>query len=144
MNPFTIFADIIAGKAEASMVYTDDVAVAFMDIRPLTRGHVLVVPRQQARSLAELDPEVGAHLFRVGQKVAAALRASDPRCAGVNFMLADGEVAGQEIFHVHLHVIPRTVGDGFGLRARPTSPQRDELDAKAAEIARALGGVSGS
>ena len=139
MNPYTIFAEIIAGDAQSSMVYSDDVAVAFMDIRPLTRGHVLVVPRQQARSLAELDPEVGGHLFAVGQKVAAALRASDPRCAGVNFFLADGEVAGQEIFHVHLHVIPRTVGDDFGLRARPTSPPREELDAKAAELSRVLG-----
>jgi histidine triad (HIT) family protein len=134
MNPYTIFADIIAGNAESSMVYQDDIAVAFMDIRPFTSGHVLVVPRQQARSLAELPPEIGAHLFVVGQKVAAALRASDPRCAGINFFLADGEVAGQEIFHVHLHVIPRTNGDGFGLRARPMSPRRSELDAKATEI----------
>ncbi|MFC8182525.1 HIT family protein [Rhodococcus sp. NPDC057297] len=139
MNPYTIFAEIIAGNAESSLVYSDDVAVAFMDIRPVTRGHVLVVPRTQARSLAELEPDVGAHLFVVGQKVAAALRATNPRIAGVNFFLADGEVAGQEIFHVHLHVIPRTVGDGFGLRARPTSPQRSELDAQAGDISRALG-----
>lgn len=139
MNPFTIFSEIIAGTAEASLVYEDEIAVAFMDIRPVTRGHVLVVPRQQARSLAELDPETGGHLFVVGQKIAAALRARDPRCAGVNFFLADGEVAGQEIFHVHLHVIPRTTGDGFGLRARPGSPRRDELDNTAAEIASALG-----
>ncbi|AYJ48462.1 HIT family protein [Rhodococcus sp. P1Y] len=138
MNPYTIFADIIAGNAESSMVYEDEHAVAFMDIRPFTSGHVLVVPRKQARSLAELDPETGGHLFVVGQKVAAALRAIDPRCAGVNFFLADGEVAGQEIFHVHLHVIPRTTGDGFGLRARPTSPRRDELDTKAAAIVEAL------
>lgn len=138
MNPYTIFADIIAGNAESSMVYEDEHAVAFMDIRPFTSGHVLVVPRKQARSLAELDPETGGHLFAVGQKVAAALRAIDPRCAGVNFFLADGEVAGQEIFHVHLHVIPRTTGDGFGLRARPTSPRRDELDTKAAAIVEAL------
>ena len=138
MNPYTIFAEIIAGNAESSLVYEDEMAVAFMDIRPFTRGHVLVVPRQQARSLSELDPDTGGHLFVVGQKIAAALRATDPRCAGVNFFLADGEVAGQEIFHVHLHVIPRTTGDGFGLRARPTSPRREELDAKAVEIRSAL------
>ncbi|MDJ0392570.1 HIT domain-containing protein [Rhodococcus sp. G-MC3] len=138
MNPYTIFAEIIAGTAESSRVYEDDLVLAFLDIRPVTRGHVLVVPKTQARSLAELDPEIGAHMFVVGQKVAAALRASDPRCAGVNFFLADGEVAGQEIFHVHLHVIPRTTGDGFGLRARPTSPARAELDHRAVEIASAL------
>ncbi|WP_072807258.1 HIT family protein [Rhodococcoides yunnanense] len=135
MNPYTIFAEIIAGNAESSMVYEDASVVAFMDIRPFTQGHVLVVPRLRARSLAELDPETGAQIFVVGQKVAAALRASDPRVAGVNFFLADGEVAGQEIFHVHLHVIPRTTGDGFGLRGRPTSPPRSELDRQAFLIA---------
>ncbi|MET4046597.1 HIT family protein [Rhodococcus sp. 1163] len=139
MNPYTIFAEIIAGNAESSRVYEDDVVIAFMDIRPVTRGHVLVVPKKQARSLAELEPDTGGHLFVVGQKIAAALRASDPRCAGVNLFLADGEIAGQEIFHVHLHVIPRTSGDGFGLRARPTSPERAELDTQAAHIANALG-----
>ncbi|MDI6628357.1 MAG: HIT domain-containing protein [Rhodococcus sp. (in: high G+C Gram-positive bacteria)] len=138
MNPYTIFAEIIAGTAEASRVHEDETAVAFMDIRPLTSGHVLVVPKEQYRTLAELPPEVGAHLFVVGQKVAAALRAGNPRVAGVNFFLADGTVAGQEIFHVHLHVIPRMIGDGFGLRARPSSPPRSELDRQAAEIAALL------
>ncbi|KQU56999.1 histidine triad (HIT) protein [Rhodococcus sp. Leaf278] len=138
MNPYTIFAEIIAGTAESSRVYEDETMVAFMDIRPLTSGHVLVVPREQFRTLAELPPEVGAHLFVVGQKVAAAVRESNPRVAGVNLFLADGTVAGQEIFHVHLHVIPRMIGDGFGLRARPSSPQRSELDRRAAEIAAAI------
>ncbi|QIH99932.1 HIT domain-containing protein [Rhodococcoides fascians A21d2] len=138
MNPYTIFAEIIAGTAESSRVHEDETVVAFMDIRPLTSGHVLVVPREQFRTLAELPPEVGAHLFVVGQKVAAAVRASNPRVAGVNLFLADGTVAGQEIFHVHLHVIPRMIGDGFGLRARPSSPQRSELDRLATEIAAAM------
>ena len=138
MNPYTIFAEIIAGTAESSRVHEDETVVAFMDIRPLTSGHVLVVPKQQYRTLAELPPEVGAHLFVVGQKVAAAVRASSQRVAGINFFLADGTVAGQEIFHVHLHVIPRMIGDGFGLQARPSSPQRHELDRQAAEIAAAL------
>lgn len=138
MNPYTIFSEIIAGTAESSRVHEDETVVAFMDIRPLTSGHVLVVPKQQFRTLAELPAEVGAHLFVVGQKVAAAVRASNTRVAGVNLFLADGTVAGQEIFHVHLHVIPRMIGDGFGLRARPSSPQRSELDRQAAEIAASL------
>ncbi|WP_159080869.1 HIT family protein, partial [Nocardia suismassiliense] len=77
MNPYTIFGDIIAGRAEASRVYEDDDVLAFMDIRPMTPGHVLVVPKVVARSLAELDPVVGGKLFQVGQRVAAALRASE-------------------------------------------------------------------
>jgi diadenosine tetraphosphate (Ap4A) HIT family hydrolase len=99
---------------------------------------VLVIPKVRARNLSELDPEIGAKLFRVGQRVAAALRTSEVNCDGVNFFLADGVTAGQEIFHVHLHVIPRTPGDGFGLRARPTSPSRADLDYLAASIRGAL------
>ncbi|VFB01087.1 purine nucleoside phosphoramidase [Nocardia cyriacigeorgica] len=138
VNPYTIFADIIAGTEPASRVYEDDDVIAFMDIRPLTPGHLLVVPKVVARSLEELDPEIGGKLFQVGQKLAAALRASEVACEGVNFFLADGVAAGQEVFHVHLHVIPRTIGDGFGLQARPTSPHREDLDYLAASIRGAL------
>ncbi|MGQ4600196.1 HIT domain-containing protein [Nocardia sp. R6R-6] len=139
MNPYTIFADIVAGRAPSSKVYEDDDVLAFMDVRPMTPGHVLVVPKVAARSLVELDPVIGGKLFQVGQRLAVALRASEVGCDGVNFFLADGVTAGQEVFHVHLHVIPRTPGDGFGLRGRPTSPPRADLDYLAASINRALG-----
>ncbi|NEW52833.1 HIT domain-containing protein [Nocardia cyriacigeorgica] len=138
MNPYTIFADIIAGREPASRVYEDDDVLAFMDIRPLTPGHLLVVPKVAARSLAELDPKIGGKLFQVAQKLAAALRTSEVGCEGVNFFMADGVTAGQEVFHVHLHVIPRTVGDGFGLKARPTTPHRADLDYLAGSIRGAL------
>jgi histidine triad (HIT) family protein len=106
-------------EAEVSMVYEDERTVAFMDIEPLVAGHLLVAPRMHAADLSELDPEDGAAVFRTGQRAAAALRASELHCEGVNFLLADGEAAGQEIFHVHLHVFPRYAGDGFGLRFPP-------------------------
>jgi histidine triad (HIT) family protein len=138
MDPYTIFADIIAGRAPSSPVYEDDDVLAFMDIRPMTPGHLLVVPKQPARDLAELDPELGGKLFRVGQLLAAALRESEVACDGVNFFLADGVTAGQEVFHVHLHVIPRTPGDGFGLRGRPRTPPRADLDYLADSIRGAL------
>ncbi|GAB2528579.1 HIT family protein [Nocardia sp. NPDC059240] len=138
MNPYTIFSDIVAGRAPSSKVYEDEDCLAFMDIRPVTPGHVLVVPKVPARSLAELDPAMGGKLFRVGQLIAAGLRESEVGCDGVNFFLADGVTAGQEVFHVHLHVIPRTPGDGFGLRARPTSPARADLDYLAGSIRGAL------
>ncbi|WP_405488496.1 HIT family protein [Nocardia sp. NBC_00511] len=138
MNPYTIFSEIIAGSAPASKVYEDADVLAFMDIRPVTPGHVLVIPKVVARSLAELDPALGGKLFQVGQRVAAALRDSEVACDGVNFFLADGVTAGQEVFHVHLHVIPRTPGDGFGLRARPTSPARADLDYLAGSIGGSL------
>ncbi len=134
MDPYRIFADIVAGRAPSSKVYEDPDVLAFMDIRPVTPGHLLVIPKVPARSLAELDPVIGGKLFQVGQRLAAALRDSEVHCDGVNFFLADGVTAGQEVFHVHLHVIPRTPGDGFGLRSRATSPRRADLDYLAASI----------
>jgi len=133
-----IFADIVAGRAPASTVYEDDDVMAFMDIRPWTPGHLLVIPKVAARSLAELDPEIGSKLFRVGQQLAAALRDSEVACDGVNLFLADGVTAGQEVFHVHLHVIPRKPGDGFGLRGNPRNARREDLDYLASSIRRAL------
>ncbi|MFD7844967.1 HIT family protein [Nocardia sp. NPDC059764] len=144
MNPYTIFADIVAGRAPSSTVYEDEDCLAFMDIRPVTPGHVLVIPKAPARSLAELDPAMGGKLFQVGQRIAAGLRESEVGCDGVNFFLADGVTAGQEVFHVHLHVIPRTPGDGFGLRARPTSPARADLDYLAGSIKGALARIASS
>lgn len=136
-----IFCDIIRGQSPASMVYADDQAVAFMDIQPVLAGHLLVIPRVHAASLAELDPDVGAHLFRVGMKLAAAMRRSALHCEGVNFFLADGVAAGQDVYHVHLHLLPRFQGDGFGFRFPPgywDRPGRDTLDAQAAQIREAL------
>jgi diadenosine tetraphosphate (Ap4A) HIT family hydrolase len=135
-----LFCGIVAGDVEASRVYEDDRVVAFVDIRPVTRGHTLVVPRAHAAALAELDPEDGAAVFRGGMRVAAGLRASGLRCEGVNLWLADGEAAGQEVFHVHLHVLPRYAGDGFGLRFPPDYAIRDraELEAAASQIRSAV------
>jgi diadenosine tetraphosphate (Ap4A) HIT family hydrolase len=107
-----------------------------MDLRPVTPGHLLVVPRAHADGLAGLDPEDGAQMFRVAQVAAAAMRRSSLRCEGVNLFLADGEAAGQEVFHVHLHVVARFDGDEFGLLL-PTDygvrPRR-ELDVAAAAL----------
>jgi histidine triad (HIT) family protein len=136
-----VFCRIVAGTAPASVVYSDDVAIGFADIRPATRGHLLVVPRRHAARLTELDPADGGHVFRVAQQLAAALYRSGLRCDGVNLFLADGEVAGQEVFHVHLHVIPRWRGDGVRLRADFGAPSRQELDEVAAAVRAGLSGL---
>ena len=79
-----------------------------------SRSHVL--PKIHAVYLEDLAPDLGASLFNVAMRVSEALRTSGIRCEGVNLLLADGEAAGQEIPHVHLHVIPRFEGDGFGFK----------------------------
>ncbi len=133
-----VFCAIVAGNAEASPVYEDSRVLAFLDIRPVTTGHLLVVPKAHAPFLADLDADVGAVLFRVAQQLAAALRKSGLPCEGVNLFLADGEPAGQEVFHVHLHVFPRITGDGFHVTAGWTQPTRAELDEYAVRIRRVL------
>jgi histidine triad (HIT) family protein len=84
---------------------------------------------------------LGGHIFAMGMRVAAALRTCGVRCKGVNLFLADGEAAGQEVFHAHLHVFPRYAGDGFGFKFSPNYfvlPPRAELDDIARGIRNAL------
>lgn len=137
-----VFCDIIAGRGEASVAYEDEHVVAFMDIQPVTDGHVLVVPRRHAGSLEDLDEDLGARVFRAGHRLARALRRSGLPCEGVNMFLADGAVAFQEVFHVHLHVVPRTAGDGFVIDAQWRLRDRAELDASAEQVRRGVRALS--
>jgi len=136
-----VFCRILAGELPGSFVYRDDRCAAFMDIRPVNAGHVLVIPTRHAASLADIDPSEAADIMTLGQSVAAAVRASGVRCEGINLMLADGAAAMQEVFHVHLHVIPRYRGDGFRLHFSPEyytrQPERAQLD----ETAKTLAGL---
>lgn len=136
----TLFTKIIRREIPAHIVYEDDLALAFLDIAPIHPGHTLVIPKKETSCLAELAPETGAHIFRIAQKIAAAIRSSLP-CDGINFCLNDGEAAGQEIFHLHLHVIPRRHGDGFSWYRPPhlrVKPSPAELAENAAAIKKAL------
>jgi len=117
-----VFCGIIAGEVPASRVYEDDDVLAFMDVRPLTAGHLLVVPRAHAASLEDLDVDAGMRVFAAAHRLARALRNSAVPCEGVNFFLADGVAAGQEVFHVHLHLIPRTPVMASGSRPSRAAP----------------------
>lgn len=144
-DPNNVFAKILRGELPSYQVYADDTVVAFLDIFPINPGHLLVIPRQGVASAAELDDEVAAHMFKVGVRISRALRQAGLECEGVNFYLADGEAAGQEVFHVHLHVVPRRRGDGFGLRFGPQSRKQlppYEMAAIAESIRTALGNPS--
>ena len=117
------------------MVHEAEHVLAFMDIDPVTPGHVLVVPRTHLPGLADLPDRTADEMFTVARAVARALRATGLRCEGVNLFYADGEAALQEVPHAHLHVIPRFEGDGFAITGRwGSGPSRAELDAHAAAI----------
>ena len=142
MNP-CVFCAIATGQVEASVVYRDEECLAFLDISPVNPGHVLVIPRTHATFLANLDPTIAGSMFQVAQSVAKALRQSGLKADGINMYLADGEAGGQEVFHVHLHVFPRFVDDGFGLKFGPAygnKPERSELDRVAESIRQAMAG----
>jgi histidine triad (HIT) family protein len=137
-----VFCKILRGESEVSLVYRDEVCTAFMDIQPVNPGHLLVIPNRHAAYLADLEEEEGAQIFRVARRLAAALRQSGVESEGVNFFLADGEAAMQEVLHVHLHVFPRYEGDGFGLKFPPRyfqKPERAELNEVAGKVRNALG-----
>jgi histidine triad (HIT) family protein len=136
-----IFCKILRGELESSMVYEDEKVAAFMDVQPINPGHLLIIPKEHISYISELNEELGAHIFKVGMRINKALRNTDLRCEGVDYFLADGEAAGQEVFHTHLHVFPRYANDGFGFRFSPDyhymSP-REALNAAAEKIKAAL------
>ncbi|UJP10689.1 HIT family protein [Microbacterium sp. KUDC0406] len=134
-----IFCAIADGQEAASVVYEDETVVAFLDRFPVTRGHLLVVPRAHAVGLEDLDVATGAHIWEVGRELARALRRSSIPSDGVNVLLCDGEAAYQTVFHFHLHVIPRTAGDGWtDLTHETPERERSLLDDEARAIRRAL------
>ncbi|HUE84439.1 MAG TPA: HIT family protein [Vicinamibacterales bacterium] len=135
-----IFCRILEGEAPATFLYRDERCAVFMDIRPVNPGHLLIIPIEHAPYLRDVESDTVAHMMRLAQRFAGALRASGMRCEGVNLFLADGEAAMQEVFHCHLHVFPRYRNDGFGLRFGPDYVVRDrgELEAAAAQILAAL------
>lgn len=139
-----VFCRILAGEVDSSRVLEDELVVAFLDTGPINQGHTLVVPRRHVRAFTDLTPDEVRELVFSAQRVAAALKKVLPGCEGVTLSLADGEVAGQEVPHAHLHVIPRYAGDGFGWRRHGQPGDRAALDAIASRIEGALSGVGRS
>ncbi len=133
-----VFCDIVSGAAPSRTVYTDDDVIAFLDIRPVTRGHTLVIPRAHSSGVADLAPELGGRLFAAGQRITAAMKAGLIAADGVNLVINDGRAAFQTVFHTHLHVVPRHDGDKLSL-AKGLVVRRDpDPDETAAMIRSAL------
>ncbi len=133
-----IFCAIASGTAPASLVYEDDVAVGFLDLFPVHKGHTLIVPRTHVADLLDCPPDVAGHLMAVAQRLAPrVMRVAGG--TGFNVWTANGAAAGQEVFHLHLHVLPRFDEDAFGLRfpaGYPKEADRSGLDTLAAQIRR--------
>ncbi|MCW2730263.1 MAG: family hydrolase, diadenosine tetraphosphate hydrolase [Mycobacterium sp.] len=106
-----VFCAIVAGDAPAIRIYEDDGYLAILDIRPIVRGHVLVIPKVHTVDLTDTPSETLADMMRVGQRIAKAARTSALHADGNNIVVNDGKAAFQSVLHIHLHVAPRTSGD---------------------------------
>ncbi len=142
-----IFCAIAAKQVPASIVYEDELCVAFMDIFPMRPAHILVINKRHAQYVHELSATERAHLFEVGHNISQALRASTFQPAAIHFNINDGKAAHQTVPHVHLHILPRYQGDTArflaGALAKPLlmlkGPlKRELLDQQAQEIRKNL------
>lgn len=131
-----VFCRIIARKVAASFVAEDETVVAFADLRQPVTGHVLVVPRRHAPTIYDLTADEGAAVMNLAIRVARALRLAYAP-AGLSVWQSNGEIAGQEVDHFHLHLLPRQAGDGlFDVYPKgvPESRPRPYLDEIAARL----------
>jgi len=132
-DPNCIFCKIIAGELPGQIVDQDERTIAFMDINPATRGHLLVVPRNHSRDLLEIDPEDLAAAALSAQRLAH--RVQDRLGAdGVNLLNSRGSAAWQTVFHFHIHVIPRYDGDPLRLPWIPAPGDAGEIVAVAQKL----------
>ena len=131
-----IFAKILRGEVPSVKVYEDDKTLAFMDVMPQADGHTLVIPKEPAENIFELSPEGAAAMVRTTQKVAKAVK-KGLEAPGVMIFQLNGKPAGQSVFHVHFHVVPRSQGIDLKLHARGMESP-DKLKAIAEKIKAAL------
>ena len=106
-----VFCAIVAGDSPAVRIYEDDDYLAILDIRPIVRGHTLVIPKKHTADLTDTPPETVAEMVRIGQRIGQAARVSELKADGNNVVINDGKAAFQSVFHIHLHVAPRKSGD---------------------------------
>lgn len=129
-----IFCQIIAGEIPSSKIYEDDQVLAFLDISQTTKGHTLVVPKTHARNTLEMTEESAAQLFSRIPKIARAVQ-SATQAKGMNIIANNEEIAGQTVFHTHIHLVPRfDENDGIAIHYTTHEPDFTAL----AELAKTI------
>ena len=114
VNDNCIFCKLANGVFETNTLYEDDDFRVIFDASPATKGHVLILPKEHAANVFELSEETASKVFVLAKKIATVLK-EVTGCEGVNILQNNGEIAGQTVFHFHLHMIPRYKGDEVGL-----------------------------
>lgn len=137
MSEDCVFCGIVAGELPSYDLYEDDDVLAFLDANPVAEGHALVVPTAHRERLTDLDADETAAVFDAARRVAGAIEAAlEPD--GYNLFQANGAAAGQEVFHSHVHVVPRTEGDGVALAFEPGDLTEETAERVQADIRGAL------
>jgi histidine triad (HIT) family protein len=138
-DPNNVFAKILRGELPSHKVFEDDKTFAFLDIMPRAPGHTLVIPKAQARTIIDIEPDELAHLIKATQKVARAAVAAFA-ADGITVQQFNEAAGGQVVFHVHIHVIPRKIG----VALKPPASFKEEpavLAEQAQKLAAALKGT---
>jgi histidine triad (HIT) family protein len=135
----TIFSKIISKDVPADIVYEDDIVLAFLDIHPIQPGHTLIIPKVPSDNGIECNPDTLGHIMKIAQQIARA-QMEILECDGVNFFMNNGAAAGQEVFHTHLHVIPRFTDDNTFEKPLRGEYENGEATSLAASLATALKG----
>jgi len=134
----TIFDKILAGEIPCHRVYEDEHVLAFLDIGPLSRGHMLVIPKERKAQMHELSDEAAAAMGRVLPRLARAVLAATGATA-YNILQNNGAAASQVVEHVHFHIIPRYTSSGLGLVWNASRLESDEAERLIADLRKALG-----
>lgn len=137
----TVFSKILRGDLPCHKVYEDDHVLAFLDIFPLSKGHVLVIPKEPAETLDQLSDDAAAAIGRVLPRLCRAVMKVSGASA-YNVLQNNGASAHQAVFHVHFHIIPKLDGQGLGISWKPSQLTGDEGAALAQELVKAFAGAS--
>lgn len=121
-----IFCKLANGEIPANTLYEDDLFRVILDQAPATRGHALLIPKQHAENIYDIDDETAGRIFIVAKKMATRMT-ERLGCEGFNILQNNGTLAGQTVFHFHMHLIPRYSDDGQKLNWEPGKPEPEEM-----------------
>ena len=138
METNCIFCKIANGDIPSSTIYEDDFFRVILDLSPATKGHALILPKQHMADIFEMNEDCASKIFVLATRIAKAMK-SALGCDGFNIVQNNGAIAGQTVFHFHMHLIPRYNGDGQTIGWNPGTSEAEERDAIADQIRAILG-----
>lgn len=132
-----IFCKIAKGEIPSTTIYEDSDFRVFFDVAPASKGHCLIVPKEHYNDIFEMDAETGGKLFSLATVIARNLK-KELQCDGMNILQNNGLIAGQTVFHFHLHIIPRYAGDTVNITWQQGEADRNELAELAKKIRKGI------